>query len=293
MPDTPQTDSPTLPLSRLANGRYLNFERRAVQPVGLYVTFDDTLRVDVYCETNPGPLLICARILLPNGQLSVVTRLQPLGAWTIRRLSVLQLLEGMLIDVSIFVDAALGSPVSAWVYAYLLRGAPGQQGLYTALGSCRLNAPITHLYPDAHFDVPTDGPGVPRVIVGSAPAAGANILETVPARVVWQLNSFHALLTASLAAGTRYPCLYLDDGANIFMRIGSLVNQAPNTVADYCAMIGGAFTAAVGPSIVNLPLPARVRLLPGWRIRTLIQGLDAADQFGAPIYQVDEWLLPF
>lgn len=130
-----------------------------------------------------------------------------------------------------------------------------------------------------------------RVIVGTDPVAGAEVVEVVPVGKVWQLLSLSVFFQASAVAASRRPSLVFDDGTNIFAR-----SPSPNTINasgthNYSWGVGagrasdGAGNTEDDP-IVNTPLS------PGFRIRTVTLGLDVGDNYGPPTYFVAEYASP-
>jgi hypothetical protein len=132
------------------------------------------------------------------------------------------------------------------------------------------------------------GTGRIRTIVGTNPAAGVEITETVPAGKRWALRSLRVTLVTSGAVANRVPALFYDDGVSVF---GSSVfngSMAATVTKILTWGMGMAFVNPGGTSEVNLIAPL-VLLLPGGRIRTSTSALDAGDDYGAPIYEVEEW----
>lgn len=133
-----------------------------------------------------------------------------------------------------------------------------------------------------------DGPGNIRTVVGTVPAAGADISETVPNNRRWLLLSLSASLTTSAAVANRNPFALFDDGANIFFRGVSFLSQAASLNVGYTFFSQISSAAIVAGSVpLNAPLPLPIR--GGFRIKTSTLNLQAADQWTAPIYVFLEW----
>jgi len=127
-----------------------------------------------------------------------------------------------------------------------------------------------------------------RVIVGTDPAAGAEILETVPAGVQWRLIAIHAALVTDATVINRVVALVLDDGANIFLFTGSSYIQVASQFIHYTF---GAFSRQ-GDTLVGAILcgyPEGIVIGPGFRFSTVMVNLQAGDDWGPPIYMVEEW----
>lgn len=126
---------------------------------------------------------------------------------------------------------------------------------------------------------PSRSLGATTIQTISQPAAGVELLKVVPAGQYWTLASFGSLYTASAAVATRTPTLIIDDGANVLARIpaggvGVTASQAPSVSwANY-----GVTISSTGVAYIST-LPTGIVLQPGWRIRTLTNLMDTADQW--------------
>lgn len=141
----------------------------------------------------------------------------------------------------------------------------------------------------------SEGPGFENLIIGTAPAAGAEIAETVPARRLWKLRSFSTVLTASVAVANRAPILRIEDGGGNFFFRSALNNfVVASGVGNLCWAPGMTYTApGVATNTAGMAdIPQEMFLRPGWIIRTLTLNLQAADQYSAPVYVVEEWVEP-
>jgi hypothetical protein len=126
------------------------------------------------------------------------------------------------------------------------------------------------------------------VIVGADPALGGEIWETVPAGVQWRLITLQAGLVTDLTVIDRTVSLVLDDGANVFLQVGSSYIQVASQFMWYAF---GAFSRQ-GDSLGGAILcgyPEGIVLGPGFRFRTFTSGIQAGDNWGAPTYMVEEW----
>jgi hypothetical protein len=134
-----------------------------------------------------------------------------------------------------------------------------------------------------------EGPGRLRSITGTTPAAGAEISETVPTNVRWNLIAFRAKLTTSAVAATRKPDLTIDDGVTILAQSGSnaAIVAINNATSTWC---NSGYAGAINAAGDNMgPLP-QIFLRGAYRIRTTTTALDVGDQWTAPQYLVQEWV---
>jgi hypothetical protein len=134
-----------------------------------------------------------------------------------------------------------------------------------------------------------DGPGLIRSIAGTSPAAGAEISETVPTGVRWELMSFHAQLVTSGTVANRLPRITIDDGTNVYYRRSTTSNHAASATFFYVAAPGIPDTGTANNNIVGLSTPVGLRLTGGHRIKTITTAIDATDQWSGVRYVVREW----
>lgn len=135
----------------------------------------------------------------------------------------------------------------------------------------------------------TEGAGAINSVTGTLPSAGAEISETVPTGAIWQLKAFTFKLTTSATVANRIPHLIIDDGTNVLLDAPAPSTAGASGTTRYVTG-DNAIAAAVLDSTMWLQSVAALRLLPGYRIRTLTTSLQAADQYTAPQYLVTEWL---
>lgn len=134
----------------------------------------------------------------------------------------------------------------------------------------------------------TDGAGVLRSIVGTLQPVGTEILETVPPQRRWNLLAFRAGLTTSATVANRFAGYLIDDGTNVFLQIRTSVALTASNLNVYEITPGNQFYNDTQGDFF-LPAPTPVLLKAGYRIRTGTNGLQAGDQWSAPLYLVQEW----
>lgn len=198
--------------------------------------------------------------------------------------------DGAIIDATIRVTA--GTPLygqAAAVLDIVQSNSGEQQPTGTLVGGyVTVSNPL--FAPGAMQTAFVDGPGAVRVVVGSVPAAGADILETVPTGARWELVALTALLTTAVAVANRLVALTIDDGANVYFKDSPNFVQTASLTDTYSFADGQNKLATPSATAVVGNLPADGRLLAGHRIRTSTALIQAADQWTAPIYLVREWL---
>lgn len=133
--------------------------------------------------------------------------------------------------------------------------------------------------------MPFPGQTIGEVVVVSAdPAAGAEISYTADQDMIVHAVGFNLVTSATVA--NRFPGLVADDGgSNVFFetQTGS-AETASATWRNYA--FEGAPSSSGNPR--TFPLPAGgLRLKKGDRIRTLTGAIDAGDNYGSMILQIE------
>ncbi len=198
--------------------------------------------------------------------------------------------DGVLLGLVI--RAIAGTPLlgQCFVIADLIIGQAGEGQSVQAIteGYVTTNDPV--YAPGGREHSPLETPGAMRAIVGSAPALGADILETVPTGARWDLYSFTFNLTTDAVAGSRVVALAIDDGANVYFLDSPNVVQGISLTDKYSFAQGQNKLVAPLLSAIMGDLPAGAQLLAGHRIRTITVAKDGGDQYTAPVYLVREHL---
>lgn len=265
--------------------------QHASPPTAAYVGKDDSLWI--MCSNNaPSTVTVNARFLMPSGEIK-------LNQWTIAftlsrsaQFKQIQLTECFLLSVAVVSNTASSATnISCYVAAIVSRLVPTAFNAAQSLCQGYSSGTMPISWPTGVNTTNVDCAGVPHVLVGGAPIAGAEISETVPANAKWKITSIQATFTTSATAGNRFPAVTLDDGTFTFGTYPACAGIAAASQFRYTWLVG----ALLGPGGENAQvgsIPAETFLMPGFRIRTLTTGLAAGDQWSAPTYLVQEWLLP-
>jgi len=270
----------------------VSFATRDVQPPSeCYISRDDRLRIHAWNVMAGGSFWVHARILRPDGQITqntwqcVPTSDGVSNAWWE------DLMEGFLLALNV-VPVALKAG-GCYVRVMLVRGvAPPTVPVAETLVCGYLASGSILSWPYPRYVGPCEGPGRLRVIVGTDPAAGLEILEAVPTAVRWRVLSIHAQLTTSAAAADRYPTLWMADGANLIVWTAPVVGQPASTIYEYSwTRELETHSLALYAQIAQVGLP-ELWLTAGQRIGTNTPGLQAGDNWGAPVLYVEEWVEP-
>ena len=146
-------------------------------------------------------------------------------------------------------------------------------------------------FPNGRIEDSKSGEGHIRSITGTDPAAGAEILETVPTGALWQVHSVSVNFICDATVANRQPKIRFDDGSNFVFYGGFGANSVASENAQLCWAAVGAVSASSNAGRLN-QLPIDVRLPAGYRIRTATAAIQAGDDYGAPQLLVEEWMNP-
>jgi hypothetical protein len=195
---------------------------------------------------------------------------------------------GCITSMQVFASAGLPLGAQVYVRVELLQGREGAvQSLGTILEGY-VTANVALCYPGDNTSRAVDGRGTFRLVLGTVPAAGADFVDTVPANRRWGVTAIAFTLVPSVAAANRTPVLTIDDGANIIWESSNNANVVASTTSKFRAGAGVQLTT-VQANIFQIPLPELLQLPAGSRIRSVTGSLQAADQFNAILYNVEEW----
>jgi len=270
----------------------VSFAAAGVQPQSpMYVTCDDSLEVDTFSSAAPVNLSISARVLTPQGRIDIQNWSHTPATNRSQATSCYPLAEGWLLSV-VVMSAELGYLRGhCWCVVSILHGA-ADVGLITAvlLGDYATGSGWLG-WPGGFIRSSVEGPGRVYSLIGSAPAAGAEISQAVPTNALWRLLALEFGLTTGVAAATRLCRLVIDDGTNDLQRVEAAQTQVASLTKTYSW--GPGMPSRVAVTSDNLaPIPQDTRLPSGFRIRTVTDSIQAADQYTAPRFLLEEWIQP-
>lgn len=256
---------------------------------GLYLTGEDNFRLTTWGALANAVVSLEGRLVTPEGCTVPLVESQIPNSDRSAKTSIFPAAEGLLTNVQLRVST--GTSVGGTVAALLeiVRGRDGGVQPIGTLLQGYANSATRLAWPALGIAPLTSGAGRLRAIVGTNPAPGAEISETVPVGARWQLRMFSFVLTASAVVANRAPVLTIDDGANVLWETGSAVLVTASQVATYRAGVGVPFFT-YGTRAYHLPLPGTLWLGAGARIRTVTGAIDVGDDYAAPVYHVEEFM---
>jgi hypothetical protein len=257
-------------------------------PASIYIGGEDRLFLNWRANSINGIINFYLRILKADGTIAVVNGQQPVQfAYTGVSIQIPST-EGFLLSAT--AEANLfGTNICAAVSISITRVGflPFDNIAVILRGLLVAGRTLTFPYSIQHSAL--EGPGLLRTIVGTNPAAGLEINETVPANAHWRLISMRAILTADATVINRLCRCIVDDGANIYYESDVNEVHAASLIFTYIFTAGNTISTALAQTVM-LPLPNNLILGPGHRIRSGTTNLQAGDDWAAPIYLVEEWI---
>lgn len=260
-------------------------------PFQFVTSGEDNLRIVSVNSLAGVRLVIQGRRLSETGTVEAFSFVHTPASNRTAAASVFGLGRGALLNVVVYADA--GTPVlgQTFVILQIIRGLSGPvvvlgvllQGYVTSTQALGWpGSPIQHSY---------EGQGALRTIVGTTPAAGAEISETVPTGARWQLLSLATQFTASIVGSSREFALRLINGGGaVHFTSATGFSLQATQVAQLSYAQGSPAIAGSANFVYLANLPTDSKLLAGASIQTVTAGMKAGDQYIAPEYTVLEWL---
>lgn len=200
---------------------------------------------------------------------------------------------GYLLNVTVSSSGVSDPPYgSMWASLRALHGRGASATVVATLVQGYITREHERAWPGSTLQAAREGAGYVYTRVGTNPAAGATIAETVPDNARWELQSLRIILTTDATVANRQIVIILGDAIRTLLQIiGSATQPASTTYTYECAQ-GMPFTGALAQTIVPLPLPRAFELGPTDRILVGGFNLQAGDDFAAPVLRIREWLDP-
>jgi hypothetical protein len=197
--------------------------------------------------------------------------------------------DGSLLNVTAFASAGAIRTGQLYVMIQLVRG----RGLAAIVLGTILGGYVTTTqalgFPGSPIVGSLEGGGCPRTISGTDPAAGVEQLETVPTGARWELKAWFGRLVCSATVATRQPTLVLNYSTNN-IQIGFPTSAAASQTQNWMAAQGMPLSTKIGAASDLCGLPIGMQLIAGNSFGTSTTGLQVGDDWGAPVYNVNEWL---
>ena len=272
------------------------FQAQGLAPTpAVYISREDRLFVRAYNSVAGAEVEVRGRLLLPEGRIFAFTRnVAPPSDRSLYDIAFSFNLPGdvngaWLLNLLVVRSAGSFRRGQFFVQLSLFLGS-GESGFrHCVLASGYVGHDLVVNWPGTGINSPLEGPGILRSVVGTNPAAGADIVEVVPPGARWRFRSLQAALVTDVTAQTRLVHVIFDDGANQLLRLAGVTSQAASLTRTYTIAEYGYQPAPVG-SCIYLSVPFVLHLFQGWHIRTVTDYLVAGDDWGVPRMMVEEWI---
>jgi len=279
-----------LPSEITSRAPVAGFTRELVQPPSrVYLTRDDRLYIRSRNSLAGVILTIGGRLLRADGSISHFRETHSPAADRTATLQPFNLAEGYLLSAVVFPSTGAPRRGETLVELGLLRGIGGAVDVVDVLMKDYVAEGEPIGFPGSPVSSALAGRGFVRSIVGTDPAAGAEILETVPTDAVWRFIATRAILVTDATVASRIPIFNFDDGANIYYAVAAQLAIPASTSAGV-SIGAGQGAADLINTAMTIPAPANLYLPAGHRVRTTTANLQAGDNWTAPILLVEEWL---
>jgi hypothetical protein len=272
----------------------VSFAHRNIAPPGdRYITRDDQVAITSWNSVAGVALQLRARLLTPDGKVRISSFAHVPNTDRSAKSEAFALAEGFLLGVMVVVTAGTVLRGQCFVSVFLTLGSLPitVAGQLLAQDYVTGSAPIA--WPGTPIRSPTEGPGFSRTILGTDPAPGNVVLETVPTNARWRLLWLRASLTTDATVVNRVVRLNTLRAGPETLSTDSHVNQPASTTFRYVFGPYGAWqssTQAPSPT-QHVAMPSTPTLEPGDQISVFeAQGFTVADDFTAPRYYVEEWI---
>lgn len=257
------------------------FDRfRAAFPGALYVSRDDELELRTYGTIAGLTAVARVRMLSPGGDVVPNTWRQASSSDGTAATLRVQVGEGFLLALTVENEGAAPMRGQHYAAVRVFHGGPITPERVQVLVEGFITTETLLAWP-----APTSaaGPDPRRALVVTAvaaPAAGAEIVATIPTARRARFQSLYFDLVTAVAAANRQVGLIVDDGADILWRELAADVQTASLTRHYVAAPIG-FEHALRVDLAQLSIPVELWLRGGWRIRTTTAAIQAADQYSA------------
>lgn len=135
-------------------------------------------------------------------------------------------------------------------------------------------------------------PGRIRTVNGTDPAAGSEISQTVPNGAMWKLKGVRIPFVTAATAGSRRVHLVINDSVNDIIDIFGNVDQIISEAKQYTFTPFLNVPDETDDNDILVSIPNDIILFAPMIIKTITTNLAGGDNFGQPIFYVEDWFYP-
>jgi hypothetical protein len=261
-------------------------------PTAYYVSADDTIVLGYQALGACPGFQVSALILTPDGQLKFEQVMPNLSVGVgFAQIPLIPPSECYVLSVTM--SSTLNTRGVMFASVQVIRGFgtpnPVSRGLLCSGYPTTSENPT---YPGGTQRESTYGLGWLQGLTGSVPAAGADWTYTFGSKQITRLKAIQAQLTTSAAGATRFPSLKIADG------FGNFIAEIPPATSIGASIAGrvtwgeGLLSAAYSSgatAVLMMPTPTDLKLSGAAIVQVSTQGIQAADQWTAPVLYVEQW----
>ncbi len=254
-----------------------------------YRVTDDALLVNLYNSLASATFKLVARVLDDSGVLRVVQAPLTTTSDRTQQQTRIWLPSGQLVALSVQATAQSPRRGQSWAVVFLESTLPSGATTLTPLAQGYITVESALFWPGGPYGSSVEGPGMLRSVLGTDPAAGAEIIETVPTGARWKLHALRADLSTDATVPARTVNFYVDDGTSRLFDMGGVATQAASGTLTYMIGVYGYQPAQVWGGVL-FDWPQGVVLFQAWRLRSATTNFVAGDNWAAPRMLVEEWI---
>jgi hypothetical protein len=264
----------------------------ATPPTAAYISADNKIGFFTSTFASQFTLTAIARILLPNGRVSLNQYsflIPPLAAGVLTQWN---LPEGFLLSMAVYANTA-SDRRQVFCQVNLLQTGQNPPILTGVICSGYLSPSVPISFPVGVNQNNIDCYGNTKIFIGTVPGPGNNISEQVPANARWRMISFRFFFTTSVAVGNRDVYVEIQEaGLRYLSVLANTTSQPAGQTWRYEIAAGMPAVTALTQGYVSAPLPTMMFIRSPGVIQTAIAGLQPGDAITDLNYLAEEWLCP-
>jgi len=216
----------------------------------------------------------------------------PVGSNRVPTIALEALGTGYLLNITAIAASGAAPQIGQiFVIIEIVRGLSGATILLGTLVAGYLTSTQSIGWPGTPIDnTLTQFQGSGRIVLGTTPALGINILETIPTSARFQILAIGFQLFTSVVAANRRVFLAFVHSTFNYVELQAAADATANQVAHFTWGWNLPLASDVVNAIFSQPIPADSLMFAGDTFSTITNGLDPGDQFSAPRYLIREWM---
>jgi hypothetical protein len=270
----------------------VGFNTEDVPPSGgEFLTRDSYLVTNFFCNLGTTPLTVTAKILLPDGRITVNSWTYLSSAIWTKNQKIEALTEGFLLSLCVSLPSAAGIIVRGQCYVQvgLQTGAAVGTPVYRTLISDYLTTNYYPGWPESQPRASVDGRGWISTVTITAPGAGADWSYSFAASIRVALYSISCVFTTAVAVANRIPLFKIVAPAgSLDWQIASSVSQPASQVSAY-NLAGCLNLSQDALKNFTLPIPETTAYVSGLTISAVTTAIQAADQWSNIYVVCESW----